>query len=93
MYFIIAEFMPQSLNIVMRLGAIKATATRPYSLGDRSLATSMTPTADMIDEVAKPQKRLNPPLAETLAILIALVTGHSPNMYPSVIDLKYVYHF
>jgi len=46
----------------------------PYSGGERSLATSMTPTAGIIVEVAKPQKRLNLPLAETLAILIALLT-------------------
>jgi len=38
----------------MRLGAIMAIATMPYSGGERSLATSMTPTADMIVEVAKP---------------------------------------
>lgn len=79
-YFIMAEFTPQSLKIVMRLGAIKAIATRPYSGGDRSLATSMTPMADMIVEVANPQKRWNPPLAETLAILIALlIEARSPN--------------
>ena len=36
-YFIIAEFTPKSLKSVMRLGAIKAIATMPYSGGDRSL--------------------------------------------------------
>ena len=36
--------------------------------------------ADMIDEAARPQKRLNTPLAETLAILLALLTEtRSPN--------------
>ena len=73
-YFITAKFTPQFLNVARRLGAIKATATRLYSDGDRSLVTTMTPTADMIVEMVKPQKRLNPPLAETLAILIAFVT-------------------
>jgi hypothetical protein len=34
---------------------------------DRSLATIMTPKADMTVEAAKPQKRWNPPFAETLA--------------------------
>jgi len=78
--FIIAEFTPQSLNITMRFGAIKAIATTPYSDGDSSLAISITPRADVIDEAAKPQKRLNPPLAETLAMLIALLTeASSPN--------------
>lgn len=37
----------QSLNNVTRFGAIKATVTKPYSDGDRSLATSITPTADI----------------------------------------------
>jgi len=57
----------------MRFGAIQAIATSPYSGGERSLATSMMPKADMRGEAAKPQKRLNPPLAETLAMLIALL--------------------
>ncbi len=77
-YFIIAEFTPQSLKSVMRLGAIKAIATMPYSGGDSNLAMIMTPMADMIVEMVRPQKRLNPPLAETLAILIALVTRSFP---------------
>lgn len=49
----------------MRLGAIMAIVTRPYSGGERSLATSMPPMADMIVEMVEPQRRLNPPLAET----------------------------
>jgi len=73
-YFVIAKFTPQSLNIVMRLGAIKTIETKPYSDGERSLAMIITPTADIIVEAIEPQKRLNPPLAETLAILIAFVT-------------------
>ena len=73
-YFIIAEFTPQSLKSVMRVGAIMAIATMPYSDGERSVATIMPPMADMTVEMVEPQKRLNPPLAETLAISIALVT-------------------
>ena len=76
-YFIIAAFTPQSLNIMMRFGAVKAIVTMPYSDGDSSLAISITPTAEMIDETARPQKRWNPPLAETLAILAALLTESS----------------
>jgi len=73
-YFIIAEFTPQSVKSVIRVGAIMAIATMPYSDGERSLATIMPPIADMSVEMVEPQKRLNPPLTETLAILIALVT-------------------
>ena len=51
-----------------------AIATMPYSDGERSVATIMPPMADMTVEMVEPQKRLNPPLAETLAISIALVT-------------------
>ena len=40
-YFIIAEFTPQSLNSVTKPGVIKAIATMPYSDGERSLAMIM----------------------------------------------------
>src|SRR3989337_4187738 len=76
-YFIIAAFIPQSLNIIMRFGAVKAIVYMPYSEGDSSLATIITYTAGMIVEVARPQKRWNPPLAETLAISAALLTEPS----------------
>ena len=56
------NFKLQSLSIVMRLGAIMAIATMPYSDGERSLATIMPPMADMIVEMVEPQRRLNPPL-------------------------------
>ena len=36
-YFIIAEFTPQSLNIMMRFGAVKAIAYMPYSEGTAAL--------------------------------------------------------
>ena len=42
--------MPQSLNAMRRFGAAKATKYKPYSEGDRSLATTVTPAADMIVE-------------------------------------------
>jgi len=70
----IGEFTPKSLKSVTKLVVIHAIATMPYLGGDRSLAMIMTSTADMIVEVARSQKRSNAPLAETLAILIALVT-------------------
>ena len=74
-----AGFIPQSLNILTKFGAIPAIATKPYSGGDRNLATNMTPTVDVTVEVIKPQKRLNPPFAETFAILFALVTQAVPD--------------
>ena len=61
------------MNIVMILGPVKAIATRPYSDSERITATIITPMADMIDEIIKPQKMLNMPLVETLAILFALL--------------------
>jgi hypothetical protein len=78
----VAWSMPRSLIIWMRLGAIRAMANSPYSEGERIRATKMTPRADMMEEAATPQKRLNPPLAEVLAKLIALLTGmHSVNRF------------
>lgn len=47
-YFITALSTPKSLKSVTRFGATKAIATRPYSGGDRSLAMTTTPKADMI---------------------------------------------
>jgi len=42
---------------MMRFGAVKAIVTMPYSGGDRSLAASITPIAEMSVEAAKaPQK-------------------------------------
>ncbi len=76
-----AEFTPQSLNTVMRFGAMEAIAIRPYSDGDSNLAMIMTPITDINVEVTRPQKRLNPPLAETLAILIALVMMMARNSF------------
>ena len=72
-YLIIAEFMPQSLNIAMRLGAAEAIVYRPYSDGDSTRAKIITPTAEMTVETTNPQKRWNQPLAETLAISAALL--------------------
>ena len=72
-YLIIAEFMPQSLNIAMRFGAVKAIVYRPYSDGERTRAMIIVPTADMTVDATRPQKRWNPPLAETLALSAALL--------------------
>jgi hypothetical protein len=77
-----AEFTPQSLNRVTRPGAANATVTKPYSAGDGSLAITMTPTADMTVEATRPQKRLKPPLAETLAISAVFKTKTPLNPKP-----------
>ena len=89
-YFIVAQSMPQSLNIAIRLGPTKAIATSPYSDSERIPATIITPMADMIDEAARPQKMLNTPLAETLPILLALLT-ETPSPKPEFLQLhKYI---
>jgi len=57
---------------------MRAMATKLYSEGERIRATRITPRADMMEEAATPQKRLNPPLTETLANPIASLKGLSP---------------
>jgi hypothetical protein len=57
-YFIVAWSTPQSLNIATRLGPIKTIATRPYSDSERIPATIITPMVDIIDESARPQKKV-----------------------------------
>ena len=46
--------------------AVRAIANRPYSSSDRIPATINTAAAVIIDEIAIPQNRLNPPFAEVL---------------------------
>ena len=77
--FIIAESIPQSLNVAIMYGVIKAIVIKPFSGRERRFATSITPNDEIIVEIATPQKRLKLPLAETLAILTALLTSY-PNM-------------
>ena len=77
--FIIAEFMPQSLNAAIMYGPVKAIVIKPFSGRERRFATSITLNDEMIVDMATPQKRLKLPLAETLAILTALLTSF-PNM-------------
>lgn len=56
MYFVIAEFTPQSRRIAMKFGAIQAIATRPYWEGLRSLAIHIVPAVEMIADIINPQK-------------------------------------
>ena len=70
---IIAEFMPQFLNIAMRLGAVNATVYKPYSSEPSSRAMNIVPTAEITVEKTNPQRKFKLPLAETWAISTALL--------------------
>ena len=70
---IIAEFTPQSLKIMMRFGAVKTIAYKPYKSDPSNLAMKITPTEEMAVEITRPHRTLKPPLAETLAISPALL--------------------
>ena len=70
----------------MRLGPIKAIDSRAYSSGERIRATTIMPRADMTDEAARPQNRLNPPLAETFPRFLALLSEtRSPERIPEMV--------
>ena len=66
MYFIVAWSIPRSLISWIRFGAVRAIANKPYSSSVRIPATIITAAAVIIDEMAIPQNRLNPPFAEVL---------------------------
>jgi len=74
-YFIMAEFIPQSLNIPNNVGDMNAMVYRPYSSSVSSVAMMNTATANIMVERLTPKKRLNPPLADTFAILTALLNN------------------
>ena len=60
---------PRSRNIWSRVGVIRTMAYSPYSDGVSSRAIMIIPKDEIIEEIAIPQNRLNPPLAEILAKL------------------------
>ena len=70
---IIAEFTPQSLNIPIRVGAVKIIEYNPYWSEPSSLAMKMVPTDEMSVDNTSPHSRWKPPLAETLAMSAALL--------------------
>ena len=74
-YFIMAEFIPQSLNRLNNVGDMNAMVYNPCSSLVSSVATRIIPTADIIVERLTPKKRLNPPLADTFAILTAVLNN------------------
>ena len=73
--FIMAEFIPKSLNRLNNVGDMKAMVYNPYSPSVSSLATRTIPTANIIVERLTPRKMFNPPLADSFAILIALLNN------------------
>ena len=69
----IAEFIPRSVKIVINCGATRTTANKPYSLGGSMRAKMIMLMPEITVEAASPQKMLKPPLAEVLAIVLALL--------------------
>lgn len=71
----VAWSIPRSLIICIRLGAVKAIPTSPYWPSSRIPATIITPSAEIMEDKATPQKRLNPPFVDVLASFTALLTA------------------
>jgi hypothetical protein len=72
MYFVMAEFTPQSLNKFIIRDGIKAMEYNPYSSGSMSLVRIIVPTAIIMVDAACPMKSWKLPVAETLPIFNAL---------------------
>jgi len=70
---IIAGFIPQSLNTMMRIEGIMATVYMPYWAGCNSRTIIIVPTADITLETETPRNVCSPPLAVSFAILITFV--------------------
>ena len=70
-YFIVAWSTPRLLITWIRFGADRAIPTSPYSPSFRIPATIIMDMAEISDDTATPQKRLNPPFAEVFANLKA----------------------
>ena len=68
-----AEFTPQSRNIMIRFGAVKTIVYNPYRSDPSSLAMNIVPTDEISVETTSPHSRWKPPLTETLAISEALL--------------------
>ena len=77
-YFIVAWSIPMSRMSMSRFGTVRVIPTRPYWPSSRIPATIMTPIADMMEDAATPQNRLNPPLAEVFANFTASLRGILP---------------
>lgn len=74
MYFVMAEFIPQSRNRFIIRGGIKAMEYSPYSSGSMSLVRIIVPTASIMVDVVCPMNRWKLPVAEVLPIFNALST-------------------
>jgi len=68
MYFVIAEFTPQSRKRFISNDGIRATPYSPYSAGDISLVRTTVPTAIIIVDTATPMSSWKLPEAEVLPI-------------------------
>ena len=75
MYFVMAEFTPQSRKRFIMSEGIKATEYNPYSAGDNSLARIIVPTAIIAVEAATPTNSWKLPVAEILPIFKAFSMG------------------
>ena len=92
-YLIMAEFMPQSLNIAISVGAVRAIPYRPYRSEPSKRAMKIVPTAEMIVDATKPHSRWKPPRVETLAISAALLNLIVPNFELTYVDKRGVYYY
>jgi len=75
MYFVIAEFTPQSRNRFIIMDGIKAMAYSPYSSGSMSLVRIIVPIAIIVVDVVCPMKSWKLPVAEVLPIFNAFSMG------------------
>ena len=75
MYFVMAEFTPQSLNRLIIRGGIKAMVYSPYSSGSMSLVRIIVPMAIIMVDVVCPMNSWKLPVAEVLPIFNAFSMG------------------
>ena len=81
MFFVIAEFIPQSLNRIIMSEGTAAIVYKPYSADERSLVRIIVPIAIIRVDVATPTSSWNPPVAEVLPILMAFSIFNDPSKH------------
>ena len=85
-YRTIAEFMPQSRNMPIRLGAISTIPYSPYRSDPSSLAIKIVATEEITVEITRPQRRWKLPFAEILAMSAALLNFSFATLFCCFID-------
>ena len=70
-----AWFIPRSINSFAICEGIKAIETTPYDAAVKSLATIITPKADMIVATRSPISNIIPPLALLPSMLRVLLSS------------------